>query len=111
MTDESPNRPRAELGELLRDTLRCPMRHGGIEAMLGMSNPNAKPLRIVAFRPRSVRLECRECGLRFSIDPENLADTIVRREAPTAAEIERQARERSADDPRQYLANLALLKD
>jgi hypothetical protein len=77
-----------------------------LEAVLGKA-PSRKPLRIVAFRQRSVRLECRECGLRFSIDPENLAETVARREAPTPTQIEAQARQAAADDPRQYLATLA----
>jgi hypothetical protein len=81
-----------------------------LEALLGKA-PNRKPLRVVAFRQKSVRLECRECGLRFSIDPENLAETVARQKAPTPEKIEAQAREVAARDPRQYLTALASTKE
>src|SRR3954451_284336 len=94
---DTSRRPRDELGQLLREALRCPMRHGGMEALLDMGSPDRKPLRVVAYRPNSIRLECRECGLRFSVDPVNLADTLAQREAPTAAMIETQARQAAKD--------------
>jgi hypothetical protein len=83
------------------------MRRGGAEAMFGMDSPDRKPLRVVAFRPNSTRLECRDCGLRFSVDPENLADAFAQREAPTPAMIEAKARQAAKDNPALYLDALA----
>jgi hypothetical protein len=45
------------LGELLRRELRCPLR--GCRGRL----------RSVAYRAKTVRLECDACGLRFSVAP------------------------------------------
>jgi hypothetical protein len=106
-------RPREELGALLRDVLRCPFCAAAAAnplAALANLGSQHKPLRVVAFRPRSIRLECRACGLRFSIDPENLADTFAKRQAPTPEMIERQAREATAESPGQYLDALAEFK-
>lgn len=75
-----------------------------------MDSPGRKPLRVVAYRPKSIRLECRECGLRFSIDPVNLADTLAQREAPTPAMIETQARQAAKDNPALYLDALSQSK-
>lgn len=48
-------RPRRVLGELLRLELCCPLCRG--------------QLRVVAYRESTCRLECRECELRFSVEP------------------------------------------
>jgi transcription elongation factor Elf1 len=99
-------RPRDDLGEALRQHLRCPQ----CSANPFAGHPFAgatKPLRVVAYRKSSARLACRECGLRFSIDVENFASTIAEQQRPSDAVLEAQARERAAGDPRQYLPALA----
>ena len=40
-------------------------------------------LRVVTYRRSSVRLECRRCGLRFSIDPSQVADAFGESGAPS----------------------------
>jgi len=50
-------RPRRQAGEHLRNFLRCPYRLCQGE------------LRVVAYRKSTTRFECRDCGLRFSLDP------------------------------------------
>jgi hypothetical protein len=47
----------------------------------GQPRPTFDPLtpsglRVVVHRRSSVRLECRRCGLRFSVDPGQLADVL-----------------------------------
>jgi hypothetical protein len=76
-----------------------------------MAGETVKPLRVVAYRTSSVRLGCRECGLRFSIDVENFAHTLAEKQRPSPGQIEAQARASSADDPRQYLAALARARE
>jgi transcription elongation factor Elf1 len=104
--DGAMTRPRDDLGEALRQHLRCPQ----CSANPFAGHPFAgatKPLRVVAYRKSSARLACRECGLRFSIDVENFASTIAEQQRPSDAVLEAQARERAAGDPRQYLPALA----
>ncbi len=59
-------RPRRRWGDILRETeiIRCPINH-----------PPA-PLRVVAYRTRTIRLECPSCGLRFSVDGNQLQKSI-----------------------------------
>jgi hypothetical protein len=104
-----PQSPHTELGDLIRRSLRCPFCRPSLEAVMPLPSGTSKPLRIVAFRQKSIRLECRQCGLRFSIDPANLADVIVGREAPPQEVIERWAR-RDVATPGQYLETLAQVK-
>ena len=107
------NRPRDELGDLLRKRLRCPMcsadPFAGLGALAG-DDDDRKPLRVVAYRKNSVRLACRTCGMRFSIDVENFADTVAERQRPPAEVVEREAQKRTADDPGEYLTALAALR-
>jgi hypothetical protein len=106
--------PHTQLGDLIRTALKCPMCTQGAEGMGGMlatfapvtMRPTTKPLRIVAYRPKSIRIECRTCGLRFSIDPENFADTVARSESPPPETIERRVRQETADSPGDYLTAL-----
>ena len=72
--------------------------------------PDRKPLRVVAFRQKSIRLECRDCGIRFSIDPENFADIVARKHAPPPQAMEAQARTMTAEAPGKYLSALAAVK-
>ena len=87
MVPSKAAKPRAELGETLRQQLCCPLCSAdpsrSIAALLG-GQTQTKPLRVVAFRVSSVRLECRECGLRFSIDPENFTRTVAEQKDPVA---------------------------
>lgn len=101
--------PREELGTLLRATLDCPLcaSTDGVSALLsGVSQKDRKPLRVIAFRIRSIRLECRSCGLRFSVDPDNLADVVAEKQQPTPAKIEADAREKAGNNPTAYLPTL-----
>ena len=98
----------AALGALLRRHLHCPSCITPIE--LFGAPPDRKPLRIVAFRHKSIRLECRDCGIRFSIDPENFADVVARKHAPPRDAMEAQARTMVADAPGKYLSALAAVK-
>ena len=106
-------RPRDELGDLLRKQLRCPTCPtgglGGLGALMG-ADDQRRPLRIVAYRKSSVRLECRDCGLRFSIDVDNFARTQAERQRPPAKVIEGWARKEIADNPGEYLTALAALR-
>jgi hypothetical protein len=112
MTD---HHPRQELGKLLRKILHCPGCDPGLGSMMDAfaapSMRSDKPsLRIVAYRPKSIRLECPQCGLRFSIDPENFADVAARQEVPPPSIIEQHAKRLVADNPSQYLDALAATK-
>lgn len=64
-------RPRRRLGELLGVALRCPL-CGGAE------------LRTVAYRPKTARLECKTCTLRFSLDPLYVGAALVATPQPIA---------------------------
>jgi hypothetical protein len=104
-------RPRDELGGALRKRLRCPMCSGGsgLDAALAMfgGNDDRKSLRVIAYRKTSVRLECRECSLRFSVDVENFAHAVAEQMRPPDAVVEQQARQLATDDPTEYLSALA----
>lgn len=107
-------RPREQLGALLREILDCPMCASTDPTTLmlqaGMRSRIDKGVRVVAFRAKAIRLECRGCGLRFSINPENLADVYADQRAPDEAEIERKAVEMAADNPARYLEELTRAK-
>jgi transcription elongation factor Elf1 len=101
--------PRDELGRSLRKHLHCPMcSPAGVLAvmMAAGEESDAKPLRVVAYRKTSVRLGCRNCGLRFSIDVKNFATAVAERGRPPDGEIEAAAR-RLAKEPAEYLGLLA----
>jgi hypothetical protein len=67
MTKAKP--PRRQLSAVLADLLHCP---------LCWQNPFGGPGgRVVAFRSRTVRLECRGCGLRWSIDLGQLVSVLL----------------------------------
>jgi hypothetical protein len=55
-------RPRRRSGEWIRSFLACPFCRA------------SEALHVVAYRSRSVRVECEACGGRFSFDPFQLAD-------------------------------------
>jgi hypothetical protein len=65
-------RPRRRFGDVIRAVVGCPVCR---------MSPDGRPgwtLRVVAYRQRTIRLECPVCGLRFSIDVENFSDVIGR---------------------------------
>ena len=101
--------PRDALGEFLRESMHCPLCRLPLEGMLGRGT-SRKPLRVVAYRPRSVRLECRDVVAVL----DRSRDTW-RRDRPAAgtngAQVEAQTRQAAADDPGQYLAALARAKE
>jgi hypothetical protein len=69
-------RPRRRLGDVVRGMLACPL----CCPVYGI-NPDGRKhleLRVVAYRAHSWRLECPNCGLRFSVDPETLFEAIER---------------------------------
>jgi hypothetical protein len=108
------SRPRDDLGDALRKRLHCPMCSGALDSALAMLGGGAfggdndtKPLRVIAYRKTSVRLECRECSLRFSVDVRNFAHAVAERQRPPDDVVERAARKLAADDPTQYLHALA----
>jgi hypothetical protein len=70
--DEELVRPRRFLGQTLRNMLRCPL----------CAQQN---LRVVAYRRRSVRLECGACELRFSIDLYRFAKACMDHPEPIIA--------------------------
>jgi transcription elongation factor Elf1 len=102
-------KPRDELGKILRKRLHCPVCSptGLLAAVMAPDESDGKPLRVVAYRKSSVRLACRTCGLRFSIDVKNFADVVAERGRPPDGEIEAAARKLSKDNPADYLAVLA----
>ena len=56
--------------------LLCPL--CGAVPFMGVAIPPQGSLRVVAYRRRSVRLECRECRLRFSLDTAQVTDLLNR---------------------------------
>ena len=109
-------KPRQELGKLLRKTLHCPLcprrvelDTGGFGSVTAGAEDRA-PLHVVAFRIKSVRMECPECGLRFSIDPVNLADVVGRKAAMPKDQIEFEAQMMAREDPSRYLEALTRVK-
>jgi hypothetical protein len=68
---ERMKRPMRRVGEMLTYFLVCPW-----TACRG-------PLRVVAYRARTARLECRTCGQRFSVD----AEIVERLEAAMVEEF------------------------
>src|SRR5439155_10269550 len=56
-------RRRHRLGPHLRAVVHCPACHGEI--------------RIVAYRQRTCRVQCRRCDLRFSLDPVAVGEALV----------------------------------
>lgn len=73
-------RPRRVLGEALRDVLSCPL-------------CLAQELRVVAYRRRTCRLECRACELRLSLSPFAVGQAL---EAHAEAVAERMPSDRAA---------------
>lgn len=64
-------RPKRRFGDVLRVSLCCPL--CAVEPMTA----GGPVLRVVAYRDRTVRLECRACNLRFSVDAEQAWDAIM----------------------------------
>jgi hypothetical protein len=62
-------RPNRRLGDVIRATVGCP---------LCRVEPDGLELRVIAYRRHSIRLECRLCALRFSVDEASLAQAIGR---------------------------------
>jgi hypothetical protein len=60
-------RPRRYLGDALRLNLACPLCR------------KQDPLRIVAYRRKSARIECEGCKLRFSVDIMQFGLALVRK--------------------------------
>jgi hypothetical protein len=108
--------PRDELGQMLRKHLHCPACGPDLASMMvpmqfHSDNGGGKAsVRVIAYRPKSIRLECRDCGLRFSIDPVNFADVRARQMTPPADIIENQARKLADGDAGQYLNALAAVR-
>lgn len=69
-------RPRRRPGDVLRTVLLCPL--CGTVSFMGVAVPAKGSLRVVAYRRRSVRLECRQCRLRFSLDTAQVTDLLNR---------------------------------
>jgi hypothetical protein len=97
-------KPRDQLGETLRENLSCPFCSATPSQLgFGMLGAQAKPLRIVAYRKTTARLECRKCGLRFSIDVENFATTMAEQIRLPDQTVEQFARDAVEENPSQYL--------
>jgi hypothetical protein len=64
-------RPRRRSGELIRMFFGCPF-------CLRSGLNGGETLRVVAYRWRSVRVECDACGGRFSFDPFQLASATAK---------------------------------
>jgi hypothetical protein len=65
-------RPRRRLGDVIRALVACPLcgpdlRPGGT---------GVEPMKVVAYRRNTIRLECPACGLRFSIATVDLFDAL-----------------------------------
>ena len=107
--------PRDELGRLLRQALHCPACAPPVESMMVplpmRSKSGSSSLRVFAYRQKSIRLECRECGLRFSIDPVNLAEVMARQMTPPRDVVEEKARQLADGDPSAYLGGLARVRE
>jgi transcription elongation factor Elf1 len=65
-------RPRRQASESIRAFFGCPF------CSTGGGLSDAEPLRVVAYRRKTVRVECSECGGRFSFNPLQLADAVAR---------------------------------
>jgi hypothetical protein len=61
-------RPNRRVGDIVRTLLACPLCRRG--------PPRGESVRVVAYGRRSIRVACRACGLRFTIDRINLATAI-----------------------------------
>jgi hypothetical protein len=107
--------PRDELGRLLRRTLHCPACGPPLESMLVpvpmQSRNGSSSIRVIAYRQKSIRLECRECELRFSIDPVNFAKVRARQMTPPREMVEEKARHRAGGNPSAYLGALADVRE
>jgi hypothetical protein len=65
-------RPRRRFGDVIRTLACCP---------LCREFPDGRPewtLRVVAYRARTVRVECPACGLRFSFGGQAFLDALDR---------------------------------
>jgi transcription elongation factor Elf1 len=69
---EQMQRPRRRFGDVIREIVGCPIcrREPGSAGYV--------PLRVVAYRSNTIRLECPVCELRFSVDHHNLVEAINR---------------------------------
>jgi hypothetical protein len=67
-------RPRRRLGRTLRLFVSCPVCRGEIK--------------VVAYRAKTTRFECRDCELRFSLDPADVADALWRNARAVVANAE-----------------------
>ncbi|CAN5922037.1 hypothetical protein BH23ACT10_BH23ACT10_10750 [soil metagenome] len=81
-------RPMRRFGDIIRGTLACPLCGPDVGRMEAMNAPNGM-LRIVAYRTNTVRLECRLCGLRFTVNRRDVLDTFdrLRSESPFPAAL------------------------
>jgi transcription elongation factor Elf1 len=72
--------PAKKLTELQRPRRRLRERFiGDVSCPLCFHGANARPaIRVIAWRKQSTRLECPNCGLRFSIDLENWVASMRR---------------------------------
>jgi transcription elongation factor Elf1 len=69
---EQMQRPRRRFGDVIREIVGCPLCRREPGAVGTMR------LRVVAYRQKTIRLECPVCELRFSVDHHNLVDAIGR---------------------------------
>lgn len=71
-------RPRRELGNVLTFVLTCPF----CPARPVFGVPFGEAVRVVAYRRQTVRLECRKCRLRFSVNWLDVGLKLLRDGAP-----------------------------
>jgi hypothetical protein len=79
-TIDETRRPWRAAGEELREWICCPLCRVSL-------------LKVVAYRANTVRFECSKCGLRFSLRPLDVADTLRLRPALVAASMSASADE------------------
>lgn len=66
---EEMQRPMRRVGDVVRQMLACPLCKVDPEV-------SAAYLRVVAYRANTIRIECRICGLRFSLTADALGRAI-----------------------------------
>ena len=96
------------LGALLRRHLHCPSCVMPIDLFGAPPGSQAIARRGLPSEEHQARVP--DCGVRFSVDPENFADVVARKHAPPPDAIEAQARTMVADAPGKYLSALAAVK-
>ena len=72
---EAKRRPRRELGEVLTFVLHCPLCLPG-----AMGIPPGS--RVVAYREKTVRMECLKCQLRWSVNVLEITSRLFKDGAP-----------------------------